>query len=132
MMLQTRAGIAAASFNHLVGTGKQGGRHREPHRLCGVQIEKQLSFRRLLDRQLRRLFSFEYPSGVDARLSVCISETTSVGHQAPIDNELANHMDRWYLPALCHGGELSRLAVEQRVSTDDETGGLRFGNSREC
>jgi transposase len=43
------------SFNGLVGSGEQHGRYREAQRFGGLEIDHQIEFGRLLDRQLTRL-----------------------------------------------------------------------------
>ena len=47
----------AHSFDHLVGAAEQGKRHREAERLCGLEVENQLSLRGLLDGQVCWLFA---------------------------------------------------------------------------
>ena len=58
----------AGSFDHLVGAGKQRRRDVEAERLGGVEVDEQLDFRGLLDRQVRRLLALEDLSGVNSDL----------------------------------------------------------------
>ncbi len=45
----------ASLFDHLVGTGKQRGRHFEAERLRGLEIDGKIEFGRLLDRDVDRI-----------------------------------------------------------------------------
>jgi hypothetical protein len=47
--------VARLSLDHLVGAGEQGGWDIDADRLGGLEIENQLEFGRLLDRNVARL-----------------------------------------------------------------------------
>jgi len=68
----------AASFDHLVGAGEQRNWEREPERLGSLEVDDQLDFSGLLDRQGGGLLAFENSAGVDADLTVRIGKTASV------------------------------------------------------
>jgi len=53
-------------LDHVLGAGKQRWRHFKAERLGGFEIDEQLDFCGLLDRQISRLFAPEQPGGVDA------------------------------------------------------------------
>ena len=46
------------------------GRDVDPKRLCGLEVDDQVEFRGLNDRQVGRLLALENPAGVDASLTV--------------------------------------------------------------
>src|SRR3954467_13687682 len=46
-------------FNNLVGAGEQRGRDRKAKRLCGLEVDKKLKFRGLLNRKIRGVYTFE-------------------------------------------------------------------------
>ena len=46
-------------FDHLVGAAKERNWNADAERLGGLEVQKQLNFRALLDRQIRRLFALE-------------------------------------------------------------------------
>src|SRR5215471_15359469 len=52
-------------------------RHGDAERLRGLEIDDQLEFCDLLDRQVGRLLAFENPPGVDAKQAVIIRFTGS-------------------------------------------------------
>ena len=60
------------SFDHLVGAGEQRRRNFEAKGLRGIQIDGELEFGRLDDRQVGGLFTPENASGVDADLTIGI------------------------------------------------------------
>src|SRR6187431_477472 len=45
----------AHSFDHLVGSREQRGRHVDPERLCGLEVDDKFEFGRLNDGQVGRL-----------------------------------------------------------------------------
>jgi hypothetical protein len=54
------------SFDHLVGAPEQGQRNLDPERFGDLEIDDQFDFRGLLDRQISRLFAFEYSTRIYA------------------------------------------------------------------
>src|ERR1700730_12261334 len=59
-------------------------------RLGGLEVEEQLDFSGLLNRQVGRLIAFENPAGVDACCPECVRKTASIAHQAAGRGELTN------------------------------------------
>src|ERR1035437_4853069 len=72
----------AASFDHLVGAADQRQWDGEAERLGGLEVEDQLDFRRLHDRQVGWLLGLEHPAGVGGEATGVIRFTASVAHQA--------------------------------------------------
>ena len=54
-------------FDHVVGAGEQRGRYGKTKRLCGLEIDDQLEFAGLQDRQVIRLLARKNSPGVSPR-----------------------------------------------------------------
>ena len=65
----------AQSFDYLIGTDEQIGRHSDPKHLRGLKIDDQFDLRGLLDRQVGGLLAFENSAGVDADQTVRVRKT---------------------------------------------------------
>src|ERR1700737_3185148 len=75
----------AASLDHLVGAAEQRYWKGEPERLSGLEVDHELDFRGLLDRQLGGLLALENPAGIDADLA------KGIGRAGPIAHHPAGH-----------------------------------------
>jgi hypothetical protein len=51
-----------------------------PERLCGLEVDDQLDFHRLLNRQVTRFGTFENSPRVGANLPIGISKVGSIAH----------------------------------------------------
>ena len=65
----------AASFDHLVGATEQREREGKAERFGSLEVDHQLSFCLLLDRQVSRLLALDNPATVDASLPEPICST---------------------------------------------------------
>src|SRR6476646_6552591 len=77
------------SFNHFVGYRDESRRWRKAERIGSFEVDGQLKFRRLHNRQICGLITLTDPTGVDTHLAICVRNTGSVTHQAPGDGKLA-------------------------------------------
>ena len=66
-------------FDHLVGAREQRRRHGEAEFFRGLEIDHQLKFGRLLDRQFPRLGSLENTISVNCCLAKQIGEVHAIG-----------------------------------------------------
>src|SRR5262249_29656554 len=89
-------------------------------RLGGLEVDDQLDFHRLLDRQFGRLGTFENPPGVTTDEAISIGEARAVTPQAPGCGKLAPILNRPYRMTRHHGNQSTATAHEQRVGVDQE------------
>ena len=66
----------------------------ETERLGGLEIDHELELCRQHNRQLTRLLAFEDASGINAGLTICISNAGRVTHQAARRDIIAQDIDR--------------------------------------
>jgi hypothetical protein len=66
------------SFNHFVGPGKQGWRYCKAERLRSLEVDNELEFSRLGDRQVRRVGTLQNLVNVDGSLPILVDEIRSV------------------------------------------------------
>src|SRR5262249_2547253 len=77
-------GRVAASLDHSVGAGKQRRCQVETERLCRAQIDDQLEYGGLLDRQVARLGAPEDAVDVDGAAPVDRRKAGAIGQQAAV------------------------------------------------
>src|SRR5215203_6841805 len=113
-------------FNHLVGAGEKRGWHGDAERLGALEVDDQLNFGGLLDRQVSWLVALENPAGVDASQTMKFRKVAAVAHQAASCGEFAKLVDRGHPMAERQYGELFVSAVEECVGANDEPAYLQL------
>src|SRR6516162_1004957 len=83
-----------ASFDHLVGDGKDPGRNYKAKCLRSFEVDCHFKFGRLKDRQVCGPLAFQDPTGVNTDLAIASSKACSVTYQATSRDELALRVDR--------------------------------------
>src|SRR5438132_12018284 len=106
-------------LDDLVGTGEERSRHSEAERVGGLEIDDQLEFARLLDRQISRLGTLQDSPRVTAGLTKGIRDPHTIADQAAGLCDLAPHIVRWNGMARCQRHELVASTEEERIAADE-------------
>src|SRR5262249_26105005 len=69
------------SLDHLIGCSEQRRRDGQSKCFCGLEVDHELEFRWLLDRQIRRLGAFQYLVDKDRRFAKYVLQIRSVRHE---------------------------------------------------
>src|SRR5262249_43381829 len=101
----------------LVGNSKQPWRKAEAECPGGVEVDHELEFDRLHDRQVGGLLALENPAGVYAGLAICVTKARSVAHQAADLGSVAPGIDRKHPMVGRQCNELYATVVEERAGT---------------
>src|SRR5262245_40070940 len=80
-------------FDHLVSSREQGRGHREPKRLCGLEVDHQFKLGRQLNRKIARLLTFQYASDIDAGTAISICVAGTIAYQPTGLRMLARDVD---------------------------------------
>src|SRR5262249_14636399 len=96
-------------------------------RLGSLEIDEQLDFCGLLNRQVGRLLALKYPAGIHADLTVHVPKATSVAHQATGNGELAILIDCRHRVADGQRSELFASAIEKWIAADHESACSQLG-----
>src|SRR5205814_7944668 len=91
------------------------GRHGEPERLGGFEVDQQLEFGRLLDRQIGGLLALEDLPGINTGLAEHPGDARSKADQAAGDDETAEFTDHRNRMAECQGHELVVSATDEPI-----------------
>src|SRR5215471_18425665 len=75
-------------FDHFIGAILYRLRHGDAERLRGLEVEQQLDFACLLDRQVSGLLALENTADVPASETIGIDDTASIANQAAGRHEL--------------------------------------------
>src|SRR5262249_3723341 len=116
----------AASIDHLVGEREQLRRHVEPKRPGGLEVDDQLEFGRILDRQLRGSRPLEYSADIGADQMIRIGVAGSVAHEAAHRRELAHKVHCRQRVASRQPNELIASADEKRIIANQKCGCSTF------
>src|SRR5262245_39589476 len=93
LMRCSKTALAIPSVEQLGGARKKYTRNCEAERLRCFEVDKQLYFGDLLNRQISGLLTLEDASGLDASLAVRFHKAASVTHQTARDSKVARLMD---------------------------------------
>src|SRR6516162_1219483 len=113
-----------ASLDDLVGAGEDRGRHRQAQRLGGLEIDDQLEGRRLLDRKIGGLGTFEDPPDIIAGQVIGCRKGHPVADQASVCDVFSPIVDRRNAVAQSQGYNLLAPAVEEGVADEERVNTL--------
>src|SRR5262245_47006650 len=72
---------ARSLLDDVIGAGKEGRRHSEAQCLCGLQVDDELEFSRLLEGKIGRIGTLEDSVHVTCRFAEIVSKVHTVGHE---------------------------------------------------
>jgi hypothetical protein len=121
----------AVLFNHLAGTGEQRGGYFKAERLGCLEIDHQLEFGRLLDRQIGGLGALEDFSRVMADQAKGRSEAGSIADQPAGSGKFTPRIDRRNGTARCQRHELLAPAAQERIRADDQRASMQLDKGGE-
>src|ERR1700686_3515763 len=81
-------------LDHLVGEREEGGRDGNAEHLGSVEINDELEFGCLHNREVARALPLENATGIDASLSVSVRDTGAIAHQAAYRRKLTQTVKR--------------------------------------
>src|SRR5262245_50789349 len=114
------AQLTASLFDQVVGAAEQLHRDSETEGPGGLEVNDQLEFRRLLNRQVGRLSALENFSGVGPDQTVVIRFIAAVAHQAAGIDEPAKLVHGGQRMANCQLSKLFAVSGEEIVRRDDQ------------
>src|SRR6516165_3591340 len=107
-------------FEHLVGEREQLCRHVETECLGGLEIDDELEFRGLHDRQVGGLFTLENATRIKSNLSVLLDQTGPVTDKPTRHDELTIRVHGRNRMACRECSELLHPGVEKNIRTDEQ------------
>src|SRR5262249_20570340 len=116
-------------FDHLVGEREQRRRNVDAERLRRLQVDDEVEFARLHDRQFRRLFALEDTASIGADFAKVL-EAPSVTHHPACVGKVAKGKNRRERVARRERQELATAAEEKRVGPNYERIGPLLHNAR--
>src|SRR5262249_13328655 len=119
------------SLENLVGAAGQRQRNGDAERTSGLQVDEHLDFGGLLHRQIGRLAAFKNSPGIGSDEAMCFSNVGPITHQTSGRSELAPLVDRGNGVLNRQGGELLRMAGEERVAPNYQPTSSQLSQPRE-
>src|SRR5262249_53622492 len=118
-------------FDHLVGATLYRLRHGNAECFGGLEVDIQLEFSRLLDRQVSRLIALENPASIIAGQAVRFRRAPSVAQQTSSHDELPTVIDRRHSVADRQRSELFASACKKWFRGDHEPARSQLDQLRE-
>src|SRR5215467_4338488 len=116
--IPTSLGHRARLFDHLVGEREQHRRNRQAERLGDLQIDDEIEFNRLLDRQIGRLRSAQNPVNITSGAPELVSKVYSIGHQTSRFNIVTRAVHGRQSSVECQRINANAVGVYKRIGRD--------------
>jgi hypothetical protein len=107
-------------LNYLVGGCQQRFRDGKAERLGGLEIDNELEFGRLQDRQISWFLASENTPCIDASLVVQVAEAAPIAHQAAGQGVLTVLEDRGQRMVGCQRRKLFRALIVKATDADQD------------
>src|SRR5262245_53644193 len=124
-------GPSTPSFDYLIDATEDRDWEGEAEPLGGLEVDDQLDFGDLLDRQVGGFLALENAARVEATQAKHVAEVGSIAHEASRGSEFGILVDRRNPVAECQCGELFDSAGEECVGNNDESAGAQLDQGRE-
>src|ERR1700730_16759630 len=95
-----------SSFDHLVGARRERWRHVEAERLGGLEVDYELEFRGLINRQLCWFLTIENAPDVEPGSAISICNVVAIAHQPTLSTEFAVKVHGRDRVSRCEGDNL--------------------------
>jgi hypothetical protein len=118
-------------FDYLVGTAEHHRRDCDADGLGRIDIDDEVEFGRLDDRQVRRLGALEDAPGIDPNLAVSITEAGAIAHEPAGRRKVGKRIDTRHLVSRGKGCDLTAAVYKEAVSSDHYDVGVEFADLSE-
>src|SRR6516164_7800895 len=105
-------------FDHLFGGGEELRTDFKSERLRGLEINRELKFGGLHNRQFARLLAVENPTDVNSRLAISVRYARSITHQATARYIIALRITRRQRMTRCQRDDLLPFGEQERAGTN--------------
>src|SRR5882672_6774277 len=110
----------AVSLDHLVGLFDQRRRNLDTERLGRLQVDHEFKLGCSLNRQVRRLLTFEDTIDIGRGAPVSVGSVYAIGHKAAISDIVSIGVDRRQPAASGEGNDLFAMSQRERARQDDQ------------